>query len=166
MKTVYIVRHAKSAWDRPEIPDHFRKLTPGGEEDIRKVAKHLRIKFVNPELIITSSATRALETARIVASELHYPQDQININSAFYRAEREEIVEMVGELPDEIDSVMLIGHNPTFTDIFNAFAEAENKISNLPTASVAAFRFKIDHWEEISDSNHHHLEFLIKPKEL
>ena len=165
MKTVYMVRHAKSAWDKPDIPDHFRKLAPRGEEDLKKVAKHLKMKFVNPELIITSSATRALESAKIVALELHYPLDQININSTFYRAGKEEILETLVDLPNEIDSVMLVGHNPTFTVFYNAFVEPENKIENLPTSAVAAIRFKIDQWEEI-ESARHHLEFLITPKEL
>ncbi|MBE0649291.1 MAG: histidine phosphatase family protein [Bacteroidales bacterium] len=165
MKTVYMVRHAKSAWDNPDIPDHFRKLTPQGEEDIRKVAKHLRMKFVNPELIITSSATRALETAKIMAEELHYPLDQININSSFYRAEKEEIMETLFYLPDEVESVMIVGHNPTFTNLVNSFLENEDKISKLSTSSVAAFRFKSEHWEEL-EMFKHHLEFIITPKEL
>lgn len=165
MKTVYVVRHAKSSWDKPELPDHFRKLTPKGEEQITKVGKHLRMKFVNPELIITSSATRALETTKIMAKELHYPLDQININTTFYRTGREEIMETLFELPDEIESVMIVGHDPTFTELVNSFLESEDQIKKLPTSAVAAFRFKTDHWEEI-DRSKHHMEFLITPKEL
>ncbi len=165
MKTVYMVRHAKSSWEDPDIPDHFRKLTPEGKERTKKVAKHLRMKFVNPELIITSSATRAIETTKIMAEELHYPLDQININSTFYRAEKEDLLDMMTNLPDEIESVMIIGHNPTFTTLVNSFLEPKDQIGNLPTSAVAAFRFKADHWEEIGSAKHH-LEFLITPKDL
>lgn len=165
MKTVYIVRHAKSSWEDPYIPDHFRKLIPEGEERTIKVAKHLRMKFVNPELIITSSATRALETAKIIAKELRYPLDQININSTFYRAEREEIMETLFYLPNEEESVMIVGHNPTFTVLVNSFLNPEDQISKLPTSAVAAFRFKTEYWEEI-DTVKTHLEFLITPKDL
>ena len=165
MKTVYIVRHAKSSWEKPNIPDHFRKLTPEGEDRATKVAKHLRMKFVNPELIITSSATRALETAKIMAEELHYPLDQININSTFYRAEKEDLLNMIQNLPNEIESVMIVGHNPAFTILVNSFLEPENQIGNLPTSAVAAFRFKADHWDQLEDAKRH-LEFLVTPKDL
>lgn len=165
MKTVYIVRHAKSSWEDPNIPDHFRKLIPEGEDRATKVAKHLRMKFVNPELIITSSATRALETAKIMAEELHYPLDQININSTFYRAEKDDLLDMLLNLPDEIESVMIVGHNPAFTNLVNSFLEPENQINNLPTSAVAAFHLKADHWDEIDEAKRH-LEFLITPKDL
>ena len=165
MKTVYVVRHGKSSWENPNLPDHFRKLLPLGEDRTRKVAKHLKLKFINPELIITSSAIRALETAKIVAAELHYPQDQININATFYKAGREEILETLFDLPNEIEKVMIVGHNPTFTILVNSFLEPENQIGNLPTSAVAAIRFKADHWEDIENVNNR-LEFLIKPKDL
>ena len=165
MKTVYIVRHAKSSWEDPYIPDHFRKLIPEGEQRTAKIAKHLRVKFVNPELIITSSATRALDTAKIIAEELHYPLDQLNINSGFYKADRDEIMETLYYLPDEVESVMVVGHNPTFTDLVNSFLKSEERISKFPTSAVAAFRFKTEHWEEI-DTAKSHLEFLITPKDL
>lgn len=165
MKTVYIVRHAKSSWSDPYIPDHFRKLIPEGEERTLKIAKHLRMKFVNPELMITSSATRAQETAKLIAKELHFPWDQININATFYKADKEDVIETLNELPDEVESVMIFGHNPTFTDLVNSFLAPEEQISKLPTSAVAAFRFKTEHWEEI-ESVKHHLEFLISPKDL
>ena len=165
MKIVYIVRHAKSSWEDPYIPDHFRKLIPEGEERTIKVAKHLRMKFVNPELIITSSATRAQETAKLMAKELHYPLDQINIGATLYRAEREDILETLSDLPEEVDSVMIVGHNPTFTVLVNSFLKPEEQISKLPTSAVAAFHFKTEHWEEI-DTAKNHLEFLIIPKDL
>lgn len=165
MKTVYIVRHGKSSWENPDLPDHFRKLLPVGEERTKKIAKHLRTKFVNPELIISSSATRALDTTKIIAKELHYPLDQININSTFYKADRDEILEMLNNLPDEVNSAMIVGHNPALTDLVNSFLEPENQIGNLPTSAVAAFKFRTEHWEEI-DTAKRHLELLATPKEL
>lgn len=165
MKTVYIVRHGKSSWENPDLPDHFRKLLPEGEKRTEKVGRHLRMKLINPDLIITSSATRALETAKIMARELRYPPDQININTTFYRTGNDEIMETLYELPEEIESVMLVGHDPVFTELVNFFLEPENRIKKLPTSAVAAFHFKTEHWEEIENAKHH-LEFLITPKDL
>ena len=165
MKTVYIIRHGKSSREDPYIPDHFRKLIPEGEARTKKVAKHLRMKLVNPELMITSSATRALDTTKIIAEELHFPLDQININSSFYKAEKDEIMETLFYLPDEVESVMIVGHNPTFTVLVNSFLRPEEQISKLSTSAVAGFRFRTEHWEEI-DRAKNHLEFLISPKEL
>jgi len=162
MKIVYIVRHGKSSWENAYIPDRFRKLIPEGEARTLKIAKYLRTKFVNPELIITSSAVRAQETAKLLAKELHFPLDQININEAFYKAVKEDIMETLKTLPDEVTSVMIVGHNPTFTNLVNSFLEPEKQISKLPTSAVAAFRFKTYHWEEIEFVKHH-LEFLITP---
>lgn len=165
MKSVYIVRHAKSSRENAYIPDHYRKLIPEGEERTIKIAKYLRTKFVNPELIITSSAIRAQETAKLIAKELHFPLDQIEINETFYKADKEDIMETLEVLPDEVISVMIVGHNPTFTNLVNSFLAPEEQISKLPTSAVAAFRFKTYHWEEI-EAVKHHLAFLITPKDL
>lgn len=165
MKTVYIVRHAKSSREDAYIPDHLRKLIPEGEECTIKIAKYLRIKFVNPELIITSSAIRAQETAKLMAKELHFPLDQININDALYKTDKEDIMETLKALPDEVESVMIVGHNPALTNLVNSFLAPEEQVSKLPTSAVAAFRFKANSWEEI-ESVKHHLGFLITPKDL
>jgi len=163
MKTLYIIRHGKSAWDNPSIKDHDRTLLQEGIERTNKVAKFLASRNIMPDLIVSSSATRAFETAKILAHELHYSEDDIRVETDIYDQGTAYLMELLYGLPNEISSVMLIGHNPTFTHFANKFID--KPIDALVTTGTVSISFETDKWEEL------HLapkitNFVVVPKML
>ena len=163
MKTVYIVRHAKSSWDTLDIPDEKRPLLEKGKKRTRKVIEYFHEKQIKVDYIISSHAVRALETARIIAVGLKYPADQIKIDSGLYYATGDSIIDQFFDLPERYDSVMIVGHNPALTDFVNLFLS--KPLENLPTSGVVSFSFKTDRWEEIPVAKKT-TNFVLIPKEI
>ena len=165
MKKLFITRHAKSSWEDISVLDHDRDLLDVGIRRTRKVAEYLKKKETTPELIISSSAVRALKTARIFAEIFDYPAENIKIVPALYACDEDDILDELYALPDETESVMVVGHNPAFTDFANYFLKPKQKIDNLPTSGVVALRFKTDSWPDIHLAKHK-LLFKAFPKNL
>jgi len=166
MKTLYILRHAKSSWDDFRLDDHDRELLPVGIERTRKIARWLiKNKKVLPERIISSSAVRAEETAKIMAAGLDYPVDQISIDPDFYHGGPDKILEKLYALPNNLNRVMIVGHNMTFNDLSNDFLDWEHQIENLPTSGVVCVKINTGKWEEIASAKSE-LDFMIFPKML
>ncbi len=163
MKTLYIIRHGKSAWDDPALKDHERILLPKGIKRTKKVASFLSKKDIKPDLIISSFAQRALETAFIIAKSIEYPEKNIQIDQDIYYQESEYLMELLYRLSNEINSVMLFGHNPTFTSFANKFLE--KPISFLPTTGTVSVSFETDKWEEINMARKI-TNFVVTPKML
>lgn len=163
MKTIYLMRHGKSSWWDYEISDHERPLLPAGIKNTKKIASFLKGKNISPDLIISSTAIRAFESSKIVASDLAYPTNKIKTTKDIYLSDEENIFNAIFELDNSINSVMIFGHNPTFTDIVNIFKRP--KIENLPTSGFAAISFTTEKWEDIPISKFK-FDFLITPKML
>lgn len=152
MKTIFIARHAKSSWEDFSVSDHDRDLLDIGIQRTLKVAAFLKKSGVIPEIIISSSAQRALKTARLLAENIGYPIENIKIDPSLYGCDEEDIFSLLYALPDEIHSVMVVGHNPAFTDFCNYLLKQKEQIDNLPTSGVVAFSVKTKHWSAIPDS--------------
>ena len=163
MKQLYIARHAKSSWDDFTISDHERPILGKGRRKTEKVANTLKSKAILPELIISSTAQRAKETALLLAKGLGYPEDKIVFNKNIYHASDDEVLRELYGLDNTIKSVMIVGHNPTLTDVVNRFSK--EMIDNLPTSAVAAVTFKTDKWENI-DGCRFKLNFILTPRML
>jgi phosphohistidine phosphatase len=148
MKTLYLVRHAKSSWDNANQSDHDRPLNPRGERDAPRMGKRLRKRKDQPEVIISSSAVRAQTTARILATALDYPTSDIAIDERLYGAEPEDVISIIGDLDAGIDCAMLVGHNPTFTALINALGRCD--FDNVPTCGMAVLTFPVDSWKDIA----------------
>jgi len=147
MKTLYLVRHAKSSWDHPGLSDFHRPLMERGIAKSKHVIDALREKRVLPDLIFSSPAVRARETAVLFAKGLGYATDRIRHEAIIYDGDAESILELLFPLPDEVKSVMMVGHNPTITYMANIFVRPA--IDDMPTSAVIAIEFPADHWEEI-----------------
>jgi phosphohistidine phosphatase len=163
MKTLYLVRHAKSAWDDPMIPDEKRPLMDVGIDRANKIIRHLKAKLILPDLMITSQTIRTRETARLFALGLGYPVEKIKIERLIYDDFFNKILEMICSTPDEVDSLMVFGHNPSMTQITNMFIRPG--IDLMPTTGVSCMKFDTDSWETIrtarvADS------FIVVPKML
>jgi phosphohistidine phosphatase len=163
MKTVYIVRHAKSSWGVTDLPDEQRPLLEKGKKRTRKVIDYLHANQVNVDYIISSHAVRALETAKILAHSMKYPVDHIKINSHVYYATGDSIMDQFYDIPDQYDSVMIVGHNPALTDFVNQFLD--EPIDNLPTSGVVSISFMTDQWDKIPLARRK-TNFILFPKEM
>lgn len=161
MKTLYIVRHAKSSWAAEGIRDFERPLKNTGIERTKKVASFLVSRKIKPDLIISSHAIRAYETSKIIAIEMGYPLEAIVIDENIYYGRKANILDIIYGIPDEISSCMIFGHNPTFTELANAFLE--EKIPYLPTTGVVAIQFETHSWSEVLSVPRSTL-FFISPK--
>jgi len=165
MKTLYIARHAKSSWDDMQVSDHDRTVLPTGKKRTKKIARWLNEHKVFPDKIISSTAVRAYKTACLLAQGMGFPEEKIEKEPALYDADSEDIMGILYALPDTVDKVMVVGHNPAFTNLANLFLGWEHQIDNLSTSGVAAIRFETDKWDEL-DLAEQQVEFLITPKRI
>lgn len=163
MKTLYIVRHAKSSWDHDDLSDHDRPLMHKGEKKTARISSYLIDMEVKPDLMISSSAVRAYETAKLIAISLDYPIEDIQIEKSLYHSDNEQILDLIYSVDNQKESLMIFGHNPTFTSFVNLFIA--DKIGWMPTSSVVAVEFDTDQWEDICISIKR-LKFVVFPKML
>jgi len=161
MKKLYIVRHAKSSWDHPELPDHDRPLTEKGKKRTKVVNDYLLKKNIKVDFIISSTAIRAIETARYIARAVGYPLKDIKVDPQLYHADIEKLKDQFFDLSDQFNNVMIVGHNPTFTNFVNLFLEP--KIDWLPTTGIVCIEFDTNHWDKILTSNWK-TKFVVTPK--
>lgn len=147
MKTLYLVRHGKSSWDNQAHHDQERPLIEKGISRTRKIAEYLVGKRVKPDLIISSIAVRAFETAKILAAGLDYPEETIVREQSIYLNGVSALENTVLSLNDNLNEVMIVGHNPDMTNFANVFLT--QKISYLPTTGVVGISFDTAHWNDI-----------------
>jgi len=147
MKRLYIVRHAKSSWDERGVSDHDRKLNARGLRDAPKMGEVLADKGYHPDIIYSSSATRALTTAKIIAEKIGYPVDKIIVTRDIYDATTNDLVNLINGIDDKYNSAMLFGHNPGFTVLVNLLTD--KYIDNMPTCSVAVIELNVKSWKAV-----------------
>ncbi len=162
LKTLYLVRHAKSSWKNPELSDSERPLNKRGKHDAPLVGKFLKQKNEIPELIVSSPAKRALKTAEYFAEELHISKKIILVES-LYMAGIKDFISVIENIGDSVDSVMLFSHNPGITDFANYITDTD--IENIPTAGTARIDFNISSWKDCRNTKGE-LRFFISPKKL
>ena len=146
-RTLFLVRHAKSDWDDPALPDKERPLAARGKRDAPMMGKRLAKRQVKPDLILSSPARRALATAEIFAHEIDYKAGDIVVDERLYATEPETLLAVIGELGDELTCVMLFGHNPELTELAQRLSD---EISRMPTCAVAQFTFAATSWSSIA----------------
>ncbi len=150
-RQLIIARHGKSSWKQESIKDIDRHLKERGIHDAYKMANRLNDNTIHPEILISSPATRALHTAMIFARTLNHPLDQVQLQEIFYTGDEQDVLDVVRQTPDSNSSVMIFGHNPTFTDLANLFLSQE--LDNLPTSGIVAIEFETGQWQEIGKAN-------------
>lgn len=148
MKTLFLNRHAKSSWDHRDLDDFDRPLNARGEADAPMMGERLASRAEGIELIISSPALRALTTARVIADHLGYPGENIREESAIYRAGVSDLLSIVNTLEDDVDRVLMFGHNPGFTDFCDYLTGSG--ILNIPTCGICKITFDTGSWSEIS----------------
>lgn len=151
MKTLYIMRHAKSSWKFEELSDHDRPLNKRGRADAPLMGRELAANDVKPQLILSSPAVRAITTATLVARELEYDADNIVVDDRMYGASPDELLDIAREVPAEVDSMLMVGHNEPISEFANLISPKH--VSSMPTAGVVALRFDCDSWYDIKREN-------------
>lgn len=161
MKTLLLMRHAKSSWKHPELPDRDRPLNKRGEKDAPKMGKLLKHEDLVPQQIITSTAERAAKTAEAIADKVDYKGEILYLD-ALYMAEPSTIIDALQEIPDKYKRVLVIGHNPGMEGLVQILSR---KVVSLSTATIAYFKLPIDSWKEITTSTEGNLKELWEPKD-
>ncbi len=161
MKLLYIARHAKSSWDFSGISDHERPLIGKGIKRTKLIGNYLLQNNAKPDLIISSFAVRAYETAALIAESLSYPKENIQVENNLYHSNVDILFDHIYGLSNSVNSVMMVGHNPTFTEFSNYFLKDE--IDWLPTSAVVCVSFDTDKWGDIHLAKKR-VKFVISPK--
>ena len=151
MKTLFLVRHAKSSWENKKITDFERGLNDRGKRDAPFMADILRKKKINVDLILSSPAIRALTTAKIFAKGLEVPEKEIITNKNIYEASRKELLKVLQEIDDSVNHLMLFGHNPGLTYLSNYLCDFET--DNIPTCSIICMQLDFDSWKYLGNKS-------------
>lgn len=162
MKTLLLLRHAKSDWANDSLSDHDRPLNKRGKDDAPRMGRVLRSEGLIPDAIVTSSAVRAASTAKIVAKAAGF-EGAVQQDPRLYHADPEAYLEVAAETDDGIECLLLVGHNPGLEELVEALA---GHYERMPTAALACFRVDISRWAEIDPDSKAELVAVWRPKEL
>ncbi len=144
MKTLTLLRHAKSSWKDTTLADRDRPLNKRGERDAPKMGRRIDAAGIRPSLIVSSPAVRAWRTATIVAKALGYPLEFLQREKDLYLASLDELLDIVMQTDEGFNNLMVVGHNPGLTDFANFLQPGLTH--NLPTAGVVTVNIEQDSW--------------------
>ncbi len=147
MKELFLIRHAKSSWDYPDLRDIERPLGARGKRDAPFMAEIMREKGLVPDGLVSSTARRAQDTALYFGKAFDRPSWNIELVEAIYEAFPDDLQGVVDGLNPEWDRVYLFGHNPGFTVYANRFAEGF-RFDNVPTCGIVQIRGEVDEWPD------------------
>ena len=150
-RILYLVRHAKSDWSVPGQSDFDRALNKRGLFDAPLMGKILKELHVKPDLAISSPALRAKTTAEYISEQLEYPLEKISYDEEIYEASPRTLLRLINNLDDKNKSVMLFGHNPTFT--YLAEYLSKEQLDNIPTAGAVKLHFEFDSWSLVTEGS-------------
>lgn len=157
MLSLILLRHGKSDWGDPMLDDFDRPLAPRGLRNVPEMGRRLARRGPAPNLIVSSSALRAISTARAVARELGYREDRIVEAPSLYLASPNEMLSVARRTGADARVLMLVGHNPGMTDLANMMDDV--RIDNMPTAAMLCVEFDAPTWAEIEPADAHALWF-------
>ena len=149
MKHLILVRHAKSSWKDSTLEDHERPLNKRGKREAPFMAKKFGEQKMKVDLIVSSTAERAMSTAKEFAKKLDYKAGKIVGDAELYLVEADELLAYVKKFDDDNKCVMLFGHNPGLTWFANYLTNG--KIENVPTSGIVAIDFDVKSWNEIAE---------------
>lgn len=160
MKTLFVLRHAKSSWDNTDLSDFERPLNSRGLDAARFIGSLIYERNLQPQIIVSSPAKRAVQTA-VLVKEIAEINKPIEFDERIYEASPLALFNLIREFDDKFESVLLVGHNPGFENLVRMLT-GENL--EMPTAALARINLDLENWRE-TEADSHELEFLIRPKE-
>jgi phosphohistidine phosphatase len=162
MKTLLLLRHAKSSWKDESLPDRERPLNKRGKQDAPRMGALLREKSLLPDLVLSSPARRARLTVELALAESGYA-GQVEYREELYSFEAEPYLKALSGLPDRCQQVLLVGHNPAMEELVERLS---GEVQPVPTAGLAQIELPIEHWGELARSRGGRLVNLWHPKEV
>lgn len=150
MKSLLLVRHAKSSWDSPSLSDFDRPLNDRGNKDAPKMAKRLKEKGIEIDLFVSSTAVRAISTARYFIKAYEAKKSRIIELPELYHPAVNIFYDVIAQLDDKFDSVAIFSHNPGITEMINTLGVA--RLDNMPTCGVFAVKADIKSWAEFRNA--------------
>jgi phosphohistidine phosphatase len=160
MKTLYVLRHAKSSWDNAELADFDRPLNDRGESTAPFMGEFMAANGFEPEVIVSSPAVRARRTAQLAKEGANMPAE-IVYDDRIYEASPRTLQTVAASIDDRFDSAMLVGHNPGMEGFVRLLT---GRSEEMPTAALAVIDLDIERWAEI-DTGLGALRRLIRPKD-
>ncbi len=148
MKTLLLIRHAKTSWINPTASDHDRPLEERGIQDAEILSHFLNEHHLKPDILLASPALRTHHTAEIIAEHIHFPKDKIIYNENIYNAGVEDLLHILQALDSAYKTVFLVAHNPAITMLANYLGETH--IASLQTAGACCIELLTDDWTEIT----------------
>ncbi|NRB73747.1 MAG: histidine phosphatase family protein [Verrucomicrobiales bacterium] len=162
MKQLLVIRHGKSSWDMNGLSDHDRPLNERGLRDAPRMAAALKENGLVPGHIASSTAVRAATTARMLAEGLGYPEDQIAFDRSIYLASPLEMLRVIQQFDESVETALIFGHNPGMHELVNQFASSD-WIDSFPTLAVGWLKLDIEFWGE-ADFGCGSLEAMMTPR--
>jgi len=151
MKTIYLIRHAKSSWSEIGMSDFERPLNKRGKKDLPFMAKRLKEFGIKPDLILSSPAKRAKKTTKEIAQTIEYSEEKIVYKEALYDSSYINYRYLLDSLDDTVESIFIVGHNPTLTDVGEKLSGAI--LTNIPTCAIVAMEFDVDCFRDIKEES-------------
>lgn len=162
MKTLLLMRHAKSSWDEPELPDFDRPLNKRGEKDAYRMGKLIKKEKLIPDMILSSPAVRAKATTQAVVDKIEYDDEVLYLDS-LYLGEPENYFRALIELSDDVERVLVVGHNPGLETVLQIMC---GKVESLPTAAIAYLKVPVRKWKVLNQHIDSYLVKIWRPKDL
>ena len=150
MKTVLLIRHAKSSWEDLTIDDFDRPLNDRGKHDAPEMAKRLLQRKQPIDAFISSPAKRARKTALLFAEEYKFDKDKVKFHDYLYHASTENFKKAIASAPDKADNIAVFSHNPGITAYANELTDV--KIDDMPTCAIFAVAADIKHWADFENA--------------
>jgi phosphohistidine phosphatase len=147
MKTLLILRHAKSSWKNNDLSDHDRPLNLRGQRDAPNVGKRLRNEDLIPDAILSSTAKRARQTAKAVAEESGF-EGELQLSRELYGGGPEAYIGAIRSLANLVDSALVVGHNPDLEELVEILS---GESVRLPTAALAHLQLDIQDWQDLEE---------------
>ncbi|MFA5502170.1 MAG: histidine phosphatase family protein [Sulfurovaceae bacterium] len=160
MKTLYLIRHAKSDWSEENTADLDRGLSKRGSKDLKAMGSYLLEKKIKPDLILSSPALRAKLTAKKISKKIKYDKD-IKYIDKLYMPDLETILDILSDQKDKNKSIFVVNHNPALTELANILAD--EYIDNIPTLGIVAIKLDIKKWKDIKDHKGK-MDMFVYPK--
>ncbi len=157
MKTLLLIRHAKSGWDDASLSDFDRTLTERGKSDAKMMAQRIKEQSIDIDSFVSSPAKRAKKTAKIFIKELKKNVEEMLLIPDLYEASVNNFYSTIENLEDTRNVVAVFAHNPGITEFVNSLECSP--VYNMPTCAVFALKIKTDHWKDFHQAEKQFLFF-------
>jgi phosphohistidine phosphatase len=164
MKSLLLVRHAKSSWADPGQQDIDRPMNDRGKQDAPDMARRLKQRSIHIDLLVSSPAKRARKTAKLFAEELDIRKDDILVVDRLYLAGHDDFISAITSIDDKYTTIALFSHNPGITSFANSLTDV--RLDNMPTASIFAVTANTQTWRTFPDSVKQFLFFDYPKKQM